>query len=409
LRHRLLDLLACPECDAFPLDLTVLETEADARPNVKGTRCSAWCAFEQEEASQRPRPCAECYSVEITQAILHCSACSAEYPVIDGIPRFTPDAESDYPEFFRRYGAQFRNPRRADAEAFNELHIETKKSFGFQWLHYRVTDHKENREIFLTRTGSTPDMLKNTLYFEAGCGMGRYLKVIGDEPTAEVVGLDLSLAVNRARAENRNNPFVHVIQGNIMQLPLRPGTFDHVYSIGVLHHTPETKAAFHSVVKLAKPGARVSIWLYHVWRHSGVSGLKAVHATLKGWITDGLRMVTTRLPFSVLNALCQLAVPVGWVQRWIMHSPQPFRTLLSPLTLVNCSVHPEAKVRVLDTFDWYSPRYQWKHTIPEVEGWFREAGLVDITNEGYPVTVRGRRAAGQETEILEPQRIARSS
>ena len=50
--------------------------------------------------------------------------------------------------------------------------------------------------------------------------MGRYLKVLGEEPGAEVVGLDLSLAVNRARAENLQNPRVHVIQGNIMQLPL---------------------------------------------------------------------------------------------------------------------------------------------------------------------------------------------
>jgi SAM-dependent methyltransferase len=393
LRHRLLDLLACPECGRFPLELTALETESDPRPDVKGTRCSAWCAFQQEEATRRPRPCAECYGVEITQGILHCNGCSGEYPIIDGIPRFTPDADADYPEFFRRFGSRFRNAKRVDVAAFNDLHIETKKSFGFQWLRYRVTDHQENRDHFFRRTATTPETIGKQLFFEAGCGMGRYLKVIGDEPTAEAVGLDLSLAVNRARAENRHNPFIHVVQGNIMQLPLRPRTFDHVYSIGVLHHTPDTKAAFQSIVKLAKPGGRVSIWVYHVWRHSDVSGFKAVHATVKGWVTDGLRVITTRLPFPVLNALCQLAAPVGWVQRRIMNSPQPFRTLLSPFTLVNCSIHPEAKVRILDTFDWYSPRYQWKHTVPEVQGWFRDAGLVDITTDGFPVSVRGRQPA----------------
>jgi SAM-dependent methyltransferase len=224
--------------------------------------------------------------------------------------------------------------------------------------------------------------------------MGRYLRVIGETPDAEVVGLDLSLAVNRARSESRHNPRVHVIQGNIMELPLRPGAFDHVYSIGVLHHTPDTKDAFRSIVPLAKPGGRVSIWVYHVWHPPYLHGLRAVHATVKGWITDGLRVITTRLPVRLLRRLCYVAAPLGWLQRKIVAAPLPLRVLFSPLLLVNCSQNAQWEARVLDTFDWYSPRFQWKHTVAEVEGWFREAGLEEIDSEGFPVSVRGRKAAG---------------
>jgi SAM-dependent methyltransferase len=283
------------------------------------------------------------------------------------------------------------------------LHKETKRSFGFQWLRYRVSDHQENREHLYRRTATEPGTLGGQLFFEAGCGMGRYLKVFTDEPGAEVVGLDLSLAVNRAYSENQANPLIHVVQGNIMQLPFRRETFDHVYSIGVLHHTPSTKDAFHSIAQLVKPGGRVSIWVYHVWRPPNLRGFAALHATAKGKITDGLRVVTTRLPHRLLHYLCYMAIPMGWVQAKIWSAPKPVKAVLSPLLLVSMAIHPKAEVRLLDTFDWYSPRYQWKHTVKEVAAWFRDEGLVDIDTTGFEVSVRGRRPENLSVSTREQQ------
>lgn len=394
LKHRLRDLLACPGCGAHPLEITVLEADSDPEPPVSRVVCSRYCSWQSEpilDGGREPRPCSQCYGSEITQGILHCTICRGEYPIVDGIPRFNPDAGRDYPDFFRRYAASFRNLQAADLESFNALHSETKRSFGFQWLRYAVSDREEDERIFYDRTGLTPEDLSNKLFFEAGCGMGRYLKIIGSDPAAEVVGLDLSLAVNRARNENRRNPFIYLVQGNIMQLPLRPDTFDFVYSIGVLHHTPDTRQAFKSIVKLAKPGGCVSVWLYHVWVWPELRGLKAVHSRMKGGITDNLRRVTTRMPLMLLHYLCYLAIPFGWLQRRILESPTAIQILFSPLLLVGCSNHPQWRVRLLDTFDWYSPRYQWKHTVKEVEGWFRDAGLTDISTHGLPVSVRGKR------------------
>lgn len=329
--------------------------------------------------------------MEIEEAILHCNSCGGEYPVIGGIPRFNPDVAGDYPEFFRKHRAQFRKPPQGAAEEFHSLHQATKRSFGFQWLRYRVTDHQENRDHFFRRTKEVPGTIGGKLFFEAGCGMGRYLKVFTDEPGAEVVGLDLSLAVNRAYAENKANPLIHVIQGNIMRLPLRPRSFDHVYSIGVLHHTPSTKEAFQSIAKLVKPGGRISIWVYHVWRPPTLRGFAALHATVKGAVTDALRVVTTRLPHRVLHYLCYVAIPLGWLQARIWSAPKPVKAVMSPLLLVQVAVHPKAAVRLLDTFDWYSPQYQWKHTVNEVAGWFRDEGLIEIDMTGFEVSARGRR------------------
>jgi hypothetical protein len=59
-------------------------------------------------------------------------------------------------------------------------------------------------------------------------------------------------------------------------------------------------------------------------------------------------------------------------------------------------MHPEAEWRVLDTFDWYSPRYQWKQTYPELQRWFQEAGLDEIQVLARPVAMRGKKKKKME-------------
>ena len=53
--------------------------------------------------------------------------------------------------------------------------------------------------------------------------------------------------------------------------------------------------------------------------------------------------------------------------------------------------HPRVSEHVLDTFDWYSPKYQSKHTYPEVFSWFEEAGLERIRVLPHPVGMSGRK------------------
>jgi hypothetical protein len=63
--------------------------------------------------------------------------------------------------------------------------------------------------------------------------------------------------------------------------------------------------------------------------------------------------------------------------------------------VVPVSNHPDPEWRVLDTFDWYSPRYQWKHTYREVERWFRDLRFQDVRRGRVPVSIRGRRPAAE--------------
>ncbi|PYQ40793.1 MAG: hypothetical protein DMG99_12900 [Acidobacteria bacterium] len=71
------------------------------------------------------------------------------------------------------------------------------------------------------------------------------------------------------------------------------------------------------------------------------------------------------------------------------------------------SFHKDVTWRLLDTFDWYSPWYQSKHTYEEVFRWFEDCGLEDLRVIEQPIAVQGRRptelrpAPAQETMEIE--------
>src|SRR5208337_3717658 len=69
------------------------------------------------------------------------------------------------------------------------------------------------------------------------CGMGRFADV-ATRWGAHVVGIDLSLAAEVA-ARNLAGRKATILQADVFHLPFVPESFDFIYSIGVLHHTPD--------------------------------------------------------------------------------------------------------------------------------------------------------------------------
>ena len=267
------------------------------------------------------------------------------YPVVRGIPRFVA----------------------SDGYAAN---------FGFEWnLHSKTqldTDSKhESEETFIEKTGFGPEDLKGKLVLDVGCGMGRFSDV-ASRWGATVIGIDLTSAVDAAYANIGARDEVNLVQADIFKLPFRDETFDVVFSIGVLHHTPNTRSAFEQLPRLLKPGGKIAIWVYG-------SGMRAW-----SWVSDIYRVVTTRLPKRMLYAMCHFAIPWAYVRKVPKLGQVAWRIL--PM-----SAHPDPEWRVLDTFDWYSPTYLWKHSEAEVREWFESQGLVRLTPLSFPTSMQGMR------------------
>ena len=392
MKYRLLDILKCPECRCSPLCLEIFEKElAPFDGNIDGVKCAEFCAF---EIDGNKKHCTTCYLNEIIEGILFCNTCQGCYPVVDGIPRFYPGWHKDFPHFVKKHrkalSNQISNEELAEGlEHFERLHKATKESFGFQWLKYEVTEREEDFEDFFSKTDVRPEFLKRKLILDAGCGMGRFL-MVSARADNEVIGIDLSASVDRAYRLVKNLPFVHVVQGDLMRPPFKVEIFDFIYSIGVLHHTPSTNEAFQSVSELAKKGGRISIWVYQAWVSPELKAkYKRLFARTQELVFDGLRVITIRRPHQLLHYICYIAVPLGWLQMRIQRNIVA-KILFWPLLLVYVRGHTKWQIRLLDTFDWYSPKYQWKHTFNEVFGWFQQEGFYDIEKTpSHPIGVTG--------------------
>jgi SAM-dependent methyltransferase len=256
-------------------------------------------------------------------ASLNCTSCGSRYPVVRGIPRLAGDAYAE--------------------------------SFGRQWNRYDVARDEEDASTFQVKTGVSPADLAGKLVLDAGCGGGRYALLAGSHG-ARVLGVDLSAAVDKAATLCAGLSQVCIVQADLLDLPLPDRIFDLVFSIGVLHHTPNPRRAFNQIARTVKPGGRMAVWLYRK------------NTPPQEWINKGLRSFTTRLPARLLEPVCAGLGILGGV-------PVVNRTLNK---LANFSSHPDWTLRVCDNFDWYAPRYQSHHTPAEVESWFSEEGFHDV-------------------------------
>jgi SAM-dependent methyltransferase len=274
-----------------------------------------------------------------------CEGCAAQFPVLAQVPRFVNE------------------------EIYSE-------SFGFQWNRFARTQldsasgTTRSRDTFVQKTGWSLNDLRGKRVLDAGCGMGRFTEVCADAG-AEVHAVDLSRAVEAASRNLEHRPNVHIYQADIMDLPFPNESFDFIYSIGVLHHTPNTKAAFLQLPPLLKAGGAIAIWVYS-------TRLRLL------WGGEILRKLTPSVPKSWLLRASKIAIPLYQVHR------TPLIGMVTSIVLPT-SMDPNPQWRWLDTFDWYSPKYQWKHAYAEVEGWFREAGLIEIRRGQFPVAVSGIR------------------
>lgn len=256
-------------------------------------------------------------------------------------------------------------------------------SFGYQWRRYSRTQfddahHHTQEANFRKRTGFTPEELQGKLVLDVGCGMGRFAEV-ATRWGARVVGVDLSAAAEVAARNLADREFV-ALQADVFALPFAPGSFDYIYSLGVLHHTPDCEKAVKLLPQYLRPGGSMAVWLY--------SGYNKWYR-----FSDIYRKVTHRLSPRTLHTFLRVAVPsLYWCDRAIRVLPGIGEPLAGALHhLFPVSRHPQSEMRILDTFDWYSPKYQSKHTYEQVFRWFESSGLEDLRVLEVPIAVRGRK------------------
>jgi len=305
-RPELLELLVCPDCGGG------LAVEGSATERARDS--------------------------EIETGVLACER-GHRFPVSESIPRFVE--EDDYADAFALEWNEFRTAHLDSFTGLDRLDTEFRSFLDFPI-----------------------ERLAGKLVLDAGCGLGRFSEIVLNHG-GHVIAVDMSRAIDAARANLGHREHIHFVQADIFRLPFRPGTFDLVYSTGVLHHTPDPPAAFACLPPLVKPGGRLMTMVYARYN-------KAYLATVELY-----RKVTTRLPRRLLLKLSYVAVPLYYVSRVPAVGPMVTRVLLPVSTNP-----PNHRWRVGNTFDLYSPKYAFYYDHVEVFGWYERAGLTRIRPTG---------------------------
>jgi arsenite methyltransferase len=303
----------------------------------------------------------------------------------------------------RRYPITSAIPRFVLTEDANQK--QTQQSFGFKWQQRHTYDSPavlaSSREWLVSRYGFVDVdemrryMASRPRVLDAGCGSGfsASLWLTAEWGGAMWVGVDISDAIDVARSRLGAVPDTHYVQGDLLQLPFADGTFDVVFSEGVLHHTPSTADAFRSLVRLLTPGGELMAYVYRRkapvreftddYIRGIVSALEPqdAWAALRPLTALGRALSSLKAEVDVPQDIPYLGIKAG------RHDVQRLMYWHFAKMFWNDAFSFEENNHI--NFDWYHPRYAHRHTESELRSWCDETGLtmthLDAQESGYTI------------------------
>ena len=208
--------------------------------------------------------------------------------------------------------------------------------------------------------------------FDLGCGSGRWAAFV-----AERVGtlhcIDASAAaldVARVRLRDAANCELH--HASVDALPLADASMDFGYSLGVLHHVPDTARAIESAARALKPGAPLLLYLYYafdnkpwwygmLWRASD-----RVRRRVSSMPHRAKLACTTAIAAVVYLPLARLARALERRGAAVDHVPLSFYRDRSFYTIRN------------DAYDRFATRLEQRFSAEEIRQMMLDAGLRDV-------------------------------
>ena len=233
---------------------------------------------------------------------------------------------------------------------------------------------------------SVPD---GAVGFDLGCGSGRWATLVAPR-VGTLHCVDASpqaLDVARRALAGHDNCVFNL--ASVDALPLADNSMDFGYSLGVLHHVPNTQAALQAAVRALKPGAPFLVYLYYAFDNRP----RWYRALWRA--TDLVRRVVSRSPVRVKVAVTGAIAAAVYL-------PLARTARLLAAAGVNVERFPLAYYRErsfytmrTDAFDRFSTRLEQRFTAGEVVAMMRAAGLDEVVlSQSEPFwCAAGRRAA----------------
>jgi ubiquinone/menaquinone biosynthesis C-methylase UbiE len=143
------------------------------------------------------------------------------------------------------------------------------EGFGDEWSRFDQTELSEEElgRMFDNYFNIFPweKLADDAKGFDLGCGSGRWAKLVAPR-VGKLHLIDASsdaLAVAKRSLRNANNCEFHL--ASVEEIPLEDNSCDFGYSLGVLHHIPDTEAGLRACTAKLKSGAPFLLYLYYAF------------------------------------------------------------------------------------------------------------------------------------------------
>ncbi len=263
--------------------------------------------------------------------------------------------------------------------AENNLDVRVARGFGREWSTFRQDDdhlsQQQRQAIFDDYFRIFPWHLLppgGGVGLDAGCGTGRWSVLVAPraahlhllDPSAEA----LSVAKRNLRGVENVSYHLH----SVAAIPLPPRSLDFAFSLGVLHHVPDTEAAVAAIADKLKPNAPFLIYVYYALDN------RPIWYRLLWKATDGARFVVSRLPHPFRLAFSQIvATLIYWP---LARLARMLASLGRPSTALPLAYYANKSFYVMrtDAYDRFCTRLEKRFRRSEIERMLERAGFKDI-------------------------------
>jgi len=168
------------------------------------------------------------------------------------------------------------------------------EEFGNEWSEFDQSELSEDELILIFndyfRVFPWENVSKSSVGFDLGCGSGRWAKFVSPK-VGKLFCIDPSNAIEIAKKNLKKFKNCSFIKSGVDQIPLEDNSMDFGYSLGVLHHVPDTVDGLKKAVSKLKKGAPFLVYLYYAMDNQPI-WYKFI------WrISDFFRKAISSLPF----------------------------------------------------------------------------------------------------------------
>ncbi len=263
-----------------------------------------------------------------------------------------------------------------ESDVTANAHANTVAGFGDEWTRFDQSElDADARQRILNEYFSVfPEEVLNPSSKGAdfGVGSGRWAMAIAPK-VRKLICVDASGdALDVARRNLQDLPNCEFVHSTIDGMPIAPASLDFAYSLGVLHHIPDTRAAMKACVATLKPGAPLLVYLYYRFDNK---------PRWYGWLwrlSEVGRRIISRLPHGLRYLSSQLiAVMVYWPFARLARVAERLGLNVGSFPLSYYRAKPFYVMRT-DALDRFGTQLEQRFTKAEIRAMMESCGLRDI-------------------------------